>query len=375
MQIGDLIELRIEHLGSRAEGVGTFNETKIFVAKTAPGDLVRARLTTKMRGQWIAQLIDIIQASPQRSKALCPHFLECGGCDLQHIPYAEQVTWKSQLVAHWIRRSPLAPHFDPKKIEIFASPREFHYRHRTKIQIKNSQPAFYRPRSRDLLFLKECPILEEGLWNKLSEDAVRLESAEDRLINWSPSERLEYRVEDRLLEYGEDCFTQGNLYQNDRLIRLVTEEIEKVSGLDLAWDLFAGIGNFSAVLARRFKKVIAVESNSSAVKFGRKNLPEVEWRSLEVRKSLASDLMAQSPNLIILDPSREGALHEIRQLAPLKNTRLIYVSCQLDSGIRDLTALLKLSPWKIERWCVVDLFPQTRHVESVISLTSPLAMQ
>jgi 23S rRNA (uracil1939-C5)-methyltransferase len=262
----------------------------------------------------------------------------------------------------------VAPHFDVNKLEFVSSPKAFHYRHRTRLQFHQGRPAYFKARSRDLLVLEECPILTEKLWTLAQSRAAELQNAQDRSLSVSDFEGLEYEVNGRRLQYDETCFTQGNLFQNENLTRLVSEEIEKIKTPQLAWDLYAGIGNFTALMLDRFSQITAVESHSKAADYGKKNIPEAKWIHKSVAQALESELSEDSPQFVLLDPARDGALQEMRTLSKLRSCQMVYVSCQLDSLIRDLTALLKIAPWKIERWCVVDLFPQTRHIESLVSL-------
>jgi len=369
LSAGDICTLTVEHLGSRGEGIARLHDVRIFLAKTAPGDRVRAQLKTKIRGQWIAEVIEILEASPHRVQPSCRHFQDCGGCDFQHLSYDFQIDWKEKITGHWISRSPLQTFTEDIDLEIYPATEPLHYRHRTRLQFKNGKFNYHKPRSQELLPLEECPVLTPRLWSKV------LEVAKDKTLNQELSlsavkqDELYYEVEGRKLYFDESCFTQANEVQNKKMIGIVKEEILSLGQKKKAWDLYAGIGNFTAVMANHFESTAAVESHSKAIQFGRQNVPEAQWIKKDVYQSLVEDLKSEDPDFVLLDPSREGALSICRLLADKKIPKIVYVSCQLDSLIRDLTPLLKSKSYRITRWCLVDLFPQTRHLESVVVLT------
>ncbi len=364
MKPGDALDIQIDQLGSRGEGIGRIDSNTIYVGKTAPGDQVRVRLKQKIKGRWIAELVEVLKPGPDRQTPACRHFVVCGGCDFQHLPYSKQIEWKLSLTKHWINRSPLAKAFPLEKIEARASADVYGYRHRVRCDIKDHQPAYHLPRSKDLMLLEECPVLVPELWKKLSHHAEEKENTTDFRL----SEPLQYELDGRIFQFDENCFTQANLSQNRAMHEVLSEEISKCTHHNEAWDLFAGIGNFSLPLIKNFKHAISVEAHPASVQFGQKNVPEAQWIQKDVRQALRTELSNREADFVVLDPARAGALHESRILSELKIERIFYISCQLDSLIRDLTALLKNRRFSIDRWVMLDLFPQTRHIESLVSL-------
>jgi len=369
LSVGDVCTLKVEHLGSRGEGIARANNTRVFLSKTAPGDVVRAQLKTKIRGQWVAEVLEVIEPSPHRIQPACQHFQDCGGCDFQHLTYEFQIEWKEKITGHWISRSPLQPFTQDIELEIYPAQQALHYRHRTRMQFENGQFNYHKPRSQELLPLQECPVLTPALWNKVLETAKDKNRQGELSLSATSHSELSYEVAGRKLAFDESCFTQGNEEQNQKLLGIVSEEISSLETKSAAWDLYAGIGNFTALMAQHFKKIAAVESHPKAVQFGRQNIPEAQWIKKDVYSAIVEDLKVEDPDLVILDPSREGALSVCRLLANREISKIVYVSCQLDSLIRDLTPLVKSKKYKIARWCLVDLFPQTRHLESVVVLT------
>jgi 23S rRNA (uracil1939-C5)-methyltransferase len=139
----------------------------------------------------------------------------------------------------------------------------------------------------------------------------------------------------------------------------------------VAWDLYAGVGLFSAALAARFERVVAVESAPSSVRDLRHNLQEKQHRvvansTLDFLRRAGKE---RAPDLVVVDPPRAGLGKEVvKLLAEAHPTHVTYVSCDPATLSRDLKLLLD-SGYHLRAMRMVDLFPQTFHLESVATLS------
>lgn len=180
-----------------------------------------------------------------------------------------------------------------------------------------------------------------------------------------PSQAITYNT--RLASYrvSAGAFFQVNRHLTDELVTLVTEGRSGRTALDL----YAGVGLFSSVLSREFERVVAVESspisyadlqyNSAA------NVKAVRSMSEQYLKNVSGKLQ---PDLVVVDPPRSGLGDSvIHSLVNLGAPRMIYVSCDPATLSRDLGGLLKAG-YRVEQAHLVDLFPQTYHLESVFHL-------
>lgn len=359
------LTLRITNIGSRAEGVAFHDGVRYFVPKTLDGDLVRVQPHQKVRGAWVCELLEVIEAGPKRQAAACKHFEDCGGCDLQHLSYSEQLSWKLKTAQHWIRRSPLQAFVDTGKLSIEASPKPLGYRHRSLFHFENGMPGYYKKRSRSHLPIEECPILRPGFLDTVRENSIQEGDAFYLFLEESICEEGSLVYKDKRLNFSKNIFSQPNLFTNSLMQKHLNEFLKKIPGKS-ALDLFCGMGNFSAVLSEHFDRVLGVESNAEAITYAKQNLPQLEW--LESSVDAIDDKAFSGWDLVLLDPSRQGALKSCRQIAKSNIPYLVYVSCQLDSLIRDLTALVKKSDYEIIEWKLFDLLPQTRHIESMVFL-------
>jgi len=182
-----------------------------------------------------------------------------------------------------------------------------------------------------------------------------------------------YRVGDYSYQVSRGAFFQVNRYLIDTMLRLVTEGQQG----GLAYDLFAGVGLFSQALAKHFKSVVAVEIGEPAVSDLRAMLQSLGPQHHAVAKTTLDFLKTQrqqpqcefiNPDLIVMDPPRAGIGAEACNLIAATNApKLVYVSCDPTTLSRDLAILVK-SGYTLQQVHLLDLFPQTFHLETVVHL-------
>jgi 23S rRNA (uracil1939-C5)-methyltransferase len=190
-------------------------------------------------------------------------------------------------------------------------------------------------------------------------------------VAWG-SPGLNYEVTGRSYWVSRGAFFQVNRYLVDRLVELVCRD----AGGELAWDLFAGVGLFTRPLAERFSQVVAVEVGDAAAADlaiaarggkGRPAFESVHSATLDFLRT--RELQRERPELIVLDPPRAGVGTEAAAaLARIGATEVVYVSCDPVTLARDL-AVLTQAAYRIESVDLIDLFPQTFHIETVVRLT------
>jgi 23S rRNA (uracil1939-C5)-methyltransferase len=177
-----------------------------------------------------------------------------------------------------------------------------------------------------------------------------------------------YRVVGHQYTVSAGSFFQVNCTLLDKFLGAV---VGGESGA-LAWDLYAGVGLFSAALAEHFSRVIAVESSAAACKDLRHNLrgTRAEYVQASTTNFLRQAILLKqdAPDLVLLDPPRAGAgVEAAKLLADLGPRRIVYVSCDPATLGRDLSALIQ-SGYRLLRLQLVDMFPQTYHLESIATL-------
>jgi len=187
----------------------------------------------------------------------------------------------------------------------------------------------------------------------------------DRMELYGPG-YIEYEAAGASYRVGHFSFFQVNRFLAETL---VNEVVGREEGGRMALDLFAGVGLFSIPLAEKFEKVLSIESNPAATRDLEANMrgkSVIEARTADVDRFLARS--KERPELVVLDPPRAGMTPEAMQrLAKMAPTRITYVSCEPPTLARDL-AILIAAGYSCTEVHVIDLFPQTFHMETVIRL-------
>jgi 23S rRNA (uracil1939-C5)-methyltransferase len=399
----------------------------VFVPFALPGECVDARLTGKKEGFDEAALMGVVEASGDRISPRCAHFGLCGGCQYQHAGYEAQVAMKVAILRETLERAGLA---DLPEIEVHSG-EAWGYRNRVRLRVEvvdgTLRVGYNRRGSNEFLAIRECPIAGPLLW-RAAEALVQI-GAEDsaagrwvrgveeveffcdgeetrlqmtafvrkeriggfdefcgRLRGFVPeltgagvalsslrsvqkprqlqgwgAEGLSYRVAGEEYWVGRGGFFQVNRFLVDELVRVVTEGRK---GL-MAWDLYAGVGLFSRVLARDFKQVVAVEVAGTK---SFKGLGKRAVSATVVEFLRGAVVQRERPDLVVMDPPRAGVGAEVcALLARVSAREMIYVSCDPVTLARDLKALVG-GGYRMVELHMVDLFPQTFHLETVVVL-------
>lgn len=309
-----------------------------------------------------AELIQIVQASPLRQVPRCPAFGTCGGCDWQHLPYSLQWETKSNGVLHALQRTQvrLPSGFDP-----FPADQIWEYRNRVQLRGEQGQLGFFRPRSRELVPVNRCDIARAEI-----NQTWEVTRAEGR--KWTRPFKVEVEVDPAgkvsrtwNARHSSGGFRQVHDEQNQKLKAWIEEVI---SPSNVLYDLYGGSGNLSLPLVSRFSEVHCVDLGSL-----RERPSDVPDHFFYHRSPVLPWLLKQKPPVgkkavAILDPPREGLGKEFNPIAERLEgfgvSEIISVGCDPDAWARDLSRWQKRG-WRLDRLAIVDLFPQTHHVESV----------
>lgn len=398
-QVADTQLVPIEKMVFGGEGLGRLNGEVVLTPFVLPGEQARVELLPARKGVRRGVLEGIESPSPDRVEAPCTVFGRCGGCHYQHAAYSAQLRYKRDVLVETLARVGKVT-VDAEAIRVVSGP-PFGYRNRVQFHFERGQCGFREMNSHRLVPISGCDVAAPAL-GMIAERLSRmardrrwpgfLESLEvftdDVQIQWNVRESKQHLARhffDWLatefpgtvpgaLDYaaGDDLFrvSGGSFFQINRFLvrELATEAIGDAAG-DIAWDLYAGVGLFTLPLARRFGKVLAVESGRSAADDLRFNAERAgvtaEVEAVPVEEWLAAD--RPSPDLILADPPRAGlGKLAVRRLVELKPRKLVLIACDPATLARDLAPLLEA--YSIERMTLIDLFPQTYHIETIAQL-------
>jgi 23S rRNA (uracil1939-C5)-methyltransferase len=392
-----------EALGRLADG------RMVFVPFALPGETVRLRLVEEKRGYARAQLLEVLQAAPERIPPRCAHFGVCGGCHYQHLPYPEQLRAKSAILRDQLER--IGGLLDPLLGEIVPSPEPFNYRNHVQFHLTaDGKLGYHLQRSAQVLAIQECHLPEPALgqvWPLLDFEAMpeiqrlslRLGAGEDvQLTLESDDPQLpEINVEDlplsvvhlsqgdalvlagssslvievlgRSFAVSAGSFFQVNTGMAEKMVTHVLSLLEsnQAFGPDKTLvDVYCGVGLFSAFIAPLVGRLIGIEASPSAAEDFTFNLDE--FSNVELYEALAELVLPQLdilPSAVLVDPPREGLDRQTMDgLLKLRPPLLVYVSCDPSTLARDARRL-HAAGYRLEQVTPFDLFPQTYHIESI----------
>lgn len=406
-RLGDSAPVRIERLAAGGDGVGRLDDGRaLFVPRSAPGDLVELADLQLHKRFARGRIGRLLEAGPGRVAPTCGHYDRdrCGGCQWQHLDRESQRRAKSAIIGDALRRLGRLEVEDP---EVAADDRGFHYR--TKITLArgaDGRLGLHREGEAGRIFgLARCELIDPKLqdtWDRLrplqSHLPVELERLILRLdregavhvivetsgqrpwptgpldplavIWWRPAGGAPRVIAggDGRTAYPATVFEQVNPAMGDRVRAHAVAEAGEVRGKH-CWDLYAGIGETTAMLVERGATVESVEGDRRAVELATKH-PGL--RTPDFGRAIAGKVEEtipdlRPPDLVITNPPRVGM--EERAVEGLKGARparIIYVSCDPATLARDIVRLG--GGYRVRSVRGFDLFPQTAHVEIVLVL-------
>jgi 23S rRNA (uracil1939-C5)-methyltransferase len=352
------------------------------------------------------EIVEILQPSSLRVQARCPVFGTCGGCQLQHLAYTEQLVWKREIVRGLLQET--GKFEQPVLLDTVGCDEPWHYRNQMRFSVNREGQAGLTARgTRRVLPLVHCPIAHEYINTSLAifsqqvnprpQVLVRCGAATGQILmqpQQSPAvleqlaaaklevreETMEERLQGETFRIRPSSFFQTNTAQAEKMAQMVLAGLDlsdpSDNGRDVARpltviDAYCGVGTFALMLARRADRVIAIEESASSIKDARWNLREVE--NVEIMQGKVEDLLpqlAEQVDGLVIDPPRAGCQRPVLEaLARNPVKRIVYVSCDPATLARDLDILCH--GYAAYRLCSVqplDMFPQTAHIESVAIL-------
>ncbi|MBS1858306.1 MAG: class I SAM-dependent RNA methyltransferase [Acidobacteria bacterium] len=387
----------MEKLVYGGDGLGRLDGRVVFAPFVLPGERIRARAEREKPGLVRARMLEVLDAAPARVAAPCAAFGACGGCHYQHAHYELQLEIKRRILREELRR--LGKIDAPEEIAT-VSAEPMGYRNRVQLHVEENRLGYREARSHNLVPVRGCPVASprieaaisalnrmarDGRWPRFmrslevftDERQVQINVLETlrpvarRFFEWCATE-IEGVVEGALDYRGEFRVSSNSFFQVNRFLpdRLVETALDGAEG-DTAVDLYAGVGLMSLPLARRFREVYAVESGAGAVRDLWFNADRAGLGNLHGLQQSAEEHLAQlerTPDFVVADPPRAGlGKSVVKRLCDLKPRHLVVVACDPATMARDLSGLIAAG-YKIRRMALIDLFPQTYHLETVVDL-------
>lgn len=379
----------------------------VFVPFVIPEEVVSISIIKEKKNYARGSLLSVQTPHASRINPPCKYFYQCGGCQYQHMNYAEQVEMKNQIIAEQFSRISDFQFEMVKKI--LPSVNQFNYRNNIQLSVDQAGNfGFQAFGSHKIIPIEECMLAEPEIlqvWKMIDIDLIpglrrvqirkgieneimvifESDNYQDlpmleldvpvSVIHTSPAgklvlagdDHLIHQVNDQYFHVSAESFFQVNTSQTERMVETVQRYL-KDGGQSLL-ELYCGVGLFTRFVANSFGSIHAIEESSSACDDFAINLDEFDHINLYVGS--VKDIVPQlniKPDSILLDPPRSGLDPEtLEKLLTFNAKKLVYVSCDLSTLARDLQKLLD-GGYQLIEITPIDMFPQTYHVECVVLL-------
>ena len=407
----DLLTVKLDKLTYGGDALGRVPDPlsgtggrAVFVPFALPGETVSVHVVEQKPGHLRAELVEVLEPSPQRILPKCKHYGVCGGCTYQHLSYPDQLQAKTDILHDQLRR--IGKIADPPVQSMVASPRQWNYRNHVQFHLTQAGKLGYvEANGRYVLPISECHLPEtplNSLWPTLEFDPglqlervslrvgleeetmlvlrsrnpeppeLELEAAisvvhlmADDMVVMAGEDHMTMAVRDRLFRLSAASFFQVNTAMAGKMVEHLLENLP-VSPATTLLDVYCGVGLFSAFFAGKVGRLIGVEVSGSACEDFAANLDEFD--NVELYEAPAEAVLPSLdviPDIVIVDPPRAGLDKTVLDAIVVQGpTHIAYVSCDPSTLARDAARFIA-GGYRLIQVTPFDLFPQTSSIESI----------
>ena len=386
---------KIEKIVNGGFGLIRSEDGIVLINYSIPGEKVKYRIKERAKGVIWGELTEIIEPDPKRVKPECIYFGKCGGCIFSHLEYEDQLKIKRGILKDDLKR---IGKLDINCDRILRSP-EYMYRSRARFKgLSNGKIGFVKKGTNEVMEINSCMIISPEInqflnkWNSMDNMPffhqidlffnntnnllyVHLsehpgngfktisDNFKKTIFSWKGNEQFGesiLKVDKYSYHVSPDTFFQVNRFQWENMLEIADSWMSET---ELSIDLYSGVGFFIPVLKKYSKKVIGVENSKRSVNLAKKNFKNTDLRRVPVEKFIFPDF-----NKIIIDPPRSGIPGNVlKDLIFSKPDTIINISCSTATLARDLKSFID-NGYKIEEMIMIDMFPQTAHMETMTLL-------
>ena len=405
MHLEDTLEAKIIRLNNEGLGVALVDKFVVFVKNALVDEIVKIRITEVNDNYAKADVINYIETSSDRVIPSCPFYEKCGGCNLMHMNYESQISFKKDKVKSIFKK---ISNIDINIKDIIYD-KEYNYRNKVTLKVKNDKIGLYREKTNDIINVDKCLLLD----NKINDELIKLELFIHRYKNNNISEIMIRVINDKImlslgtinkevrdsfinnfdhvesiyinnkLVYGNE-FLKENIYDlefnispksffqvnKNIMTKMYDKAISYIKG-GTTLDLYSGTGTLSMLASKTSDEVIGIEVVKDAVRDANNNIElniikNVSFICDKVENKI-DELKNKKIDNIIMDPPRSGSdkksLNSILEIEP---KQIIYISCNPVTLARDYNTLKE--KYDIKEITLFDMFPNTYHIESLMVL-------
>jgi len=394
------IVFEIEKLDHYGRGIVKKDGKTIFIENALPNEQVKIKLLNEKKNFCEAKTVEIIKESNDRITPICRYYGQCGGCNIMHMSYPQQLEFKENKVKEVLKKF---TNFESVKRIVGSD--NFNYRNKVTLKV-NKKIGYYKKKSYEIIPIDNCLIADERINNiinqlkeidldNINEIVIRVTSLESMVVFYGNNIKLDSNLLDVdtivIIDKNKKILKgKGYIEENINNIKFIISptsffqvntkgminlynkvlEYSELKGNENLLDLYCGTGTIGIYLSKYCGKVFGIEINEEAIKDANinkkiNNINNIEFKSGDVKDILYKNKFI--PDIIVVDPPRAGLDKKvIEQIISLKPSKLIYVSCDVVTLARDLNILK--AKFDIIECTPVDMFPNTYHVECVCVL-------
>lgn len=398
---------KIESLDSFGKGVAHIDGKVAFISNALENEEVDVDITSHKSKYIEGVSRSISNVNDSRRDYPCPHYLECGGCNIMHMNYERQLKFKMEKAKNVLEKIAKISN----EVEKIIPNQEFGYRNKVTLKVKDGKIGFFKNKSYTLVPISKCLLCTDSI-NRVIESLNKcdLSSLEEVVIRSNYKDEIllllngknidsdyflnalsdvdniilldnslkkvikgnDYfidKIKDLYFKVSISSFFQINYEGVAKLYDTVLSSCKLNSNLEVL-DLYCGTGTIGMFLARNVKSVFGIEINKDAVCDANYNK---ELNKISNINFLCSDVglvkeKFKGIDLVIVDPPRSGLSKEaLLNVLDIKASNIVYVSCDVSTLARDLNILKET--YDVSKITLVDMFPNTYHVECVSVLT------
>lgn len=395
------MNVKIEKMDDFGRGIAYINDKVVFVPKTIVDDIVDIKIMSEKKKYSIAKVNEIINPSKLRIPFKCPYFDICGGCSLQNVEYRIELEYKLQKINNLLKKNKI----DYQVKDIIKSAKRYNYRNKVSLKIEDNIIGYYEKDTHNIVEINKCFLLNDAIndviddlprlsiingsviirsnlkgellliiyTDKLNKDGIKYLVNKHRISGIVLNDKCIFgsdflvdKIDDYKFKISYNSFFQVNPYICKELFKIVKDYTKDANNLI---DLYSGVGTLSIVAKENASSVLGVEIIDNAAINAKTNamlngVSNISFVASDTNKIIS---YLEGKDFVIVDPPRSGLTSKVIEgIKKYQVKNILYVSCDPNTLMRDLNLLL--TDYKIIEFKLLDMFPNTYHVECVCVL-------
>ncbi len=361
-----------DHFG---RGITKLKDKIVFVNNALKNEEVSITITKEHKNYIEANTQKIIRSNENRVEPICPYYNICGGCNLMHMSYQEQLNFKQSKITNIINK------YVKQNIKInkIVSTNQYNYRNKITLKVKNNILGYYQEETNNLVKIDKCYLADDKINDLIKSikqhdlknyDQIIIRASknldESMILFKDNNSFILEKLGNYIFKISGDSFFQVNTKGAEIMYQQVLDYLD-LKGTENILDLYCGTGTISIYISNHANHVTGIEINKDAIRDANYNKKINHIKNLTFINDDVKNIEIKQYDVVIIDPPRSGINQEtINKIIEINPKKIVYVSCDPMTLARDLNILKE--KYNIEEITPIDMFPNTYHVECVTVL-------